>query len=86
MYWLGQQVSFVNIILAFTGVGKMVFLIELVSVLFFIAFVGSQVVWPWVDRQPLFPSFRPSVRRLKHQQDALEDARRELERLRGHDN
>jgi hypothetical protein len=55
-----------------------IFLIEVVSLLLFVAAAGSQVVWPFVMSQPLFPALRPAVRRREKEAAALRAAEREL--------
>lgn len=60
------------------AVETMVFLLEVTSVLLFVAVAGSQVVWPWMNGQPLFPDLRPAVRRRRRMEAALRAAEREL--------
>jgi hypothetical protein len=63
-----------------------VLLIEVVSVLLFIAFAGSQIILPWVNEQPLFPDLRPKIRRQLRAEAALRAAEEELAKLRKYDN
>jgi hypothetical protein len=60
----------------------MVFLIEAISVLLFVSIAGSQIVWPWVNNQPLFPDLRPDLRKQRKLEEEYQAALDELERLR----
>ena len=56
----------------------MVFIFEVVVILLFVSFATSQVIWPWVIEEPLFPLLRPSVRRARRVEAALRAVQREL--------